>query len=63
MSRRRSAARVFGIDNKLGTYRFAQFEISQAGNYTVRLTTTEKPLGAASDPDFGIYNARRLDRA
>jgi len=55
-----SAAREFGIDNKLGTYRFAQFEISQAGNYTVRLTTTEKPLGTASDPDFGIYNAEGL---
>ena len=55
-----SAPRVFGIDNKLGAYRFAQFEISQAGNYTVRLTTTAKPLGAASDPDFGVYNAQGL---
>ena len=28
------------LDNKLGAYRFAQFEISRAGSYTVRVATT-----------------------
>ena len=27
------------------------------------LVTTAKPLGADADPDFGIYDAARLDRA
>gem|GEM_PF-1204322 len=50
----------FGIDNKLGAYRFAQFEVTEAGDYTVRLVTTVKPEGATADPDFGIYNAAGL---
>jgi len=54
------ALRDFGIENKLGAYRFAQFEVAQAGSYTVRLVTTEKPQGTDGDPDFGIYDAKGL---
>ena len=52
--------RTFGVDNKLGAYRFVQFEISTAGDYNVALTTTATPPDAAGDPDFGIYNASGL---
>ena len=48
------------LDNKLGAYRFAQFECPEAGSYTVRVVTTRKPLGADGDPDFGIYDAQGL---
>ena len=55
-----SAAREFGIDNKLGTYRFATFDVPEAGNYKVRLVTTAKPFGVDADPDFGVYNKQGL---
>ncbi|MDG1115221.1 MAG: hypothetical protein P8N63_15740, partial [Pseudomonadales bacterium] len=55
-----SAFRTFGIENKLGAYRFAQFEVPQAGTYAVRLITTAKPSGSVSDPDFGVYNTEGL---
>ena len=58
MSCRRSAPRVFGIDNKLGAYRFAQFEMSQSRQLYRSTHYDAKPLGAASDPDFGVYNAQ-----
>ena len=38
--------RTFGVDNKLGAYRFVQFEISTAGDYNVALTTTATPPDA-----------------
>jgi hypothetical protein len=52
--------RTFGVDNKLGAYRFVQFEISTAGDYNVALTTTATPPDAAGDPDFGVYNGSGL---
>ena len=55
-----SAFREFGIENKLGAYRFAQFEVPQAGTYAVRLITTAKPTGSVSDPDFGVFNTQGL---
>ena len=55
-----TAPRDFGIDNKLGAYRFAQFDVAEAGSYTVRLVTTAKPLAVDADPDFGIYDAQGL---
>ncbi|MDA8535436.1 hypothetical protein N9K70_07390, partial [Pseudomonadales bacterium] len=55
-----NAQRVFGTDNKLSAYRFAQFNVPQAGSYIVRLVTTNKPLGADGDPDFGVYDAQGL---
>jgi hypothetical protein len=55
-----SAFREFGIENKLGAYRFAQFEVPQAGTYAVRLITTAKPTGSVSDPDFGVFDIQGL---
>ena len=55
-----NAQRVFGTDNKLSAYRFAKFNVPEAGSYIVRVVTTDKPLGADGDPDFGIYDAQGL---
>ena len=55
-----TAPRDFGIDNKLGAYRFATFDVPEAGNYKVRLVTTAKPFGVDADPDFGVYNKQGL---
>ena len=52
--------RTLGVDNKLGAYRFVQFEIGTAGDYNVALITTATPPDATGDPDFGIYNASGL---
>jgi len=50
----------FGFGNRLGAFRFAKFEIVQAGSYRVRLITTEKPAEAVADPDFAIFSSGGL---
>ena len=55
-----ATAHAIWYDNKLGAYRFATFDVPEAGNYKVRLVTTAKPFGVDADPDFGVYNKQGL---
>ena len=50
-----------GLVNKLATRRLVRFDMPTAGDIEISMTATSIPAGEASDPDFVLHRAGRLE--